>query len=519
MRTLLLVVSSPVRAEAVRGALAPHGWNVVDAENGPAALRALAARACDSVLIDAATVNPRVACEVLAAAETGLPLYVLANAGEEKLPAGATALINPALPPSKLSVRLAETHEEETADDVAPVAADGRQWTSEEIFGDLISDLQEGAEPEEPFPAVPAPAAAPPSEEETTSGGTLPSLGSYELLDRIAVGGMAEVWKAERHGAEGFRKTVAIKKIRRELTENRAFVRMFIQEAKLAASLHHDNIVEIYDLGRMDDEYCIAMEYVDGQDLRTLMNAATRARFKVPLPIALLLSARIVSALAYAHGRRASGDSGEGIVHCDVSPRNVLISREGHVKLCDFGIAKAAHLAEPAGKAALQGKVQYMSPEQASGERLDPRSDLFSFGVLLYELVTGRRPFAETPEETLLEAVKRAEPAPPRSIAPDLPPAVEEIILRCLRRTPAERYSSASGLQTALGMVLSDFEQRPGQADLVRWVSVVEEGRRADAEEGRGGRVDEETPADAVEESSTAPASTWGERFKGFFGR
>src|SRR5262249_30572295 len=165
--------------------------------------------------------------------------------------------------------------------------------------------------------------------------------GQYTLLEKIAAGGMAEVWKARMRGVEGFQKTVAIKKILPHLTNNSEFIGMFIDEAKLAAHLSHHNIIHIYDLGKIARDYYIAMEYVDGKDLRSIMNAARRKDLPLPLGLALLVAARLAAALDYAHRKRDFEGRELGLVHRDVSPQNVLITFEGDIKLCDFGIAKA----------------------------------------------------------------------------------------------------------------------------------------------------------------------------------
>ncbi|MCB1008706.1 MAG: serine/threonine protein kinase, partial [Acidobacteria bacterium] len=191
--------------------------------------------------------------------------------------------------------------------------------------------------------------------------------GQYTLLERIAVGGMAEVWKARMKGVEGFQKTVAIKKILSHLTDSSDFVTMFIDEAKLAAQLNHNNIIHIYDLGKIDDAYFIAMEYVDGKDLRTILNAARQRERSIPLGLALVIASALAGALDHAHRKKDFEGHELGLVHRDVSPQNVLISYEGDIKLCDFGIVKAVTKASKTQMGALKGKLQYMSPEQAWG--------------------------------------------------------------------------------------------------------------------------------------------------------
>src|SRR5262249_41816754 len=205
--------------------------------------------------------------------------------------------------------------------------------------------------------------------------------GQYEILERIAAGGMAELYKAKRTGVEGFQKIVAIKKILPHLADDEAFVTMFADEAKLAAQLNHPNIIHIYDLGKIQaGGYFIAMEYVDGRDLRAIETSASELGVPFPVPLAVYVASKVASALDYAHRRRDAESNDLNIVHRDVSPQNILISYEGDIKLCDFGIAKATSKASRTQSGALKGKIQYMSPEQAWGKPIDRRSDLFSLG-------------------------------------------------------------------------------------------------------------------------------------------
>ena len=218
--------------------------------------------------------------------------------------------------------------------------------------------------------------------------------GQYEVLERIASGGMAELSKARRSGVEGFQKIVAIKKILPHLADNDEFITMFADEAKLAAQLNHPNIVHIFDLGKIEaGGYFIAMEFVDGRDLRSLLQSARDFGTPLPVPLAVYIASKIAAALDYAHRRRDGEGRELNIVHRDVSPANILISYEGDIKLCDFGIAKAASKASETQSGALKGKVQYMSPEQAWGRPLDRRSDIFSLGCVLFEMLAEQKLF------------------------------------------------------------------------------------------------------------------------------
>lgn len=296
--------------------------------------------------------------------------------------------------------------------------------------------------------------------------------GQYTLLEKVAVGGMAEVWKARMRGVEGFQKTVAIKKILPHMTDNAEFVGMFIDEAKLAAQLSHPNIVHIYDLGKIGRDFYIAMEYVEGKDLRSLLNAARRKGMKLPLGLALLIAARLASALDYAHRKRDFEEREMGIVHRDVSPQNVLLTYEGDVKLCDFGIAKAVSKATGGHTqiGALKGKLQYMSPEQAWGRPVDSRSDLFSLGAVLFEMVTGERQFPGDTEISVLELVRQGRVRTPRQVDPSIPREVDEIVARALAVDPQQRFASAGEMKQKIEAVLTALTPSPSPTDLAAFI-------------------------------------------------
>jgi serine/threonine protein kinase len=293
--------------------------------------------------------------------------------------------------------------------------------------------------------------------------------GQYLLLDRIATGGMAEVFRAKRKGVEGFEKIVAVKRILPHLSHNKDFIEMFIDEAKMVAGLSHPNIVQIFELGKIDDTYFIAMEYVDGKDLRTILTEV-RAKGIVPdVDLAALIISKVGSALEYAH-RQCDAEGRElRIVHRDVSPQNILISREGEVKLVDFGIAKAAIKAHHTDSGSLRGKLMYMSPEQAWGRPIDNRSDIFSLGVVLFEMLTGRNLFIGDSEMSILERVRQANVLPPSTLNPAVPIELEAVATRALRREPEERYQDASEMLVHLDTYL---RRRPavGSADLARFL-------------------------------------------------
>jgi len=297
--------------------------------------------------------------------------------------------------------------------------------------------------------------------------------GQYTLQEKIAAGGMAEVWKARMRGVEGFQKTVAIKKILPHLTDNSEFIGMFIDEAKLAAQLSHPNIIHIYDLGKIGRDYYIAMEYVEGKDLRSIMNAARKKGMALPLGLALLIASRLASALDYAHRKRDFEGRELGLVHRDVSPQNVLITFEGDIKLCDFGIAKAVSKASQTQMGALKGKLQYMSPEQAWGKAVDARSDIFSLGAILFEMLTGERLFPGDNEMSVLEAVRGGRTRTAREISSAVPPEVDDIVRKALALDPEDRFASAGEIQARLESVLYGLKPTPGPTDLSAYLHLL----------------------------------------------
>ncbi len=297
--------------------------------------------------------------------------------------------------------------------------------------------------------------------------------GQYTLLKKIALGGMAEVWKARMKGVEGFQKTVAIKKILHHLTDNDSFVNMFIDEAKLAAQLSHPNITHIYDLGKLNEDYYIAMEFVEGRNLRAVLTAASNASTRMPVGVVLLVAARLASALDYAHRKRDFDGQQLGLVHRDVSPQNVLLSYEGDIKLCDFGIVKAVSRTQHTQLGALKGKLQYMSPEQARGQSVDARSDLFSLGSLIFEMLVGRRLFPGDNELSVLEAVRECNLPAPVDIDPTIPASVDELVRQALRKDPDDRFQTASEMQQRIESILYSLDPTPSQADLAAFMHQV----------------------------------------------
>jgi len=312
------------------------------------------------------------------------------------------------------------------------------------------------------------------------------SLGPYRLLDRVAVGGMAEVFKAKRSGVEGFEKVVALKRILPHLSENKEFLTMFVDEAKMVAGLTHPNIVQIFDLGKIDSSYYIAMEYVHGHDLRSIVKRTRNKGLRMPLDLSLRVVSQVCSALEYAHRKKDERGQPMEIVHRDVSPQNILIAFEGDVKLADFGIAKAATKASKTERGALRGKLLYMSPEQAWGRAIDHRSDVFSLGLVLYEMVSEHKPFAGADSEaTILELVRKCVITPPRQVNSRVPEALDRVIMKALARNPEERYQDAGQMQRGIEKIL---RERPPVTtrDLARFLELLYDKEEREGSEAAG---------------------------------
>jgi len=274
--------------------------------------------------------------------------------------------------------------------------------------------------------------------------------GKYSLLGHLATGGMAEVWLARQAGMQGFEKIVVIKRARPELTD-RDTVQRFLDEARLVATLEHPNIAQVYEIGFVNGSYFFVMEYVDGTDLRRLIEAAIAKRKRVPLADALYMMIHVCSALHYAHEKHDLEGHPLHIIHRDVSPSNVLLSHDGGIKVCDFGVAKAhRRSAKDTQNGVVKGKFSYMSPEQCQSRPVDRRSDVFSIGVLLYELTTLSKLFRARNEYALLQQVAEANIPPPSSRLPSYPRELEQIVLKALARDPRDRYQTAQALQLAL---------------------------------------------------------------------
>ncbi|HLM48519.1 MAG TPA: protein kinase, partial [Myxococcaceae bacterium] len=273
--------------------------------------------------------------------------------------------------------------------------------------------------------------------------------GKYQLLKKLATGGMAEVWLARQRGIEGFAKNVVVKRILPHLSEDAEFVDMFGNEARIAARFSHSNIAQVYEFGEANGTYYIAMEYIHGEDLGRVMRKAYNAGGWIARPLAIRIVASACEGLYYAHTR--SDDSGRPlkVVHRDISPQNILVSFDGSVKLVDFGIAKAADQASMTKSGAIKGKFAYMAPEQAAGKPLDHRADIFAIGLVLYELITGQRPLKRESELGTLQAALECNISAPSQIA-EVPAELDSVVMKALAKAADDRYQNARQFQVAL---------------------------------------------------------------------
>jgi Protein kinase domain len=292
------------------------------------------------------------------------------------------------------------------------------------------------------------------------------TFGKYRLLELLASGGMAEVWRAEVAGPGGFEKELALKLVRADLGSQPELARLFEQEARLASRLGHANVVQVFEYDVVDGRHYLAMELVRGRTLRQVVDRCREVGVRLGLARAVHLGAEVARALAYAH-RLADRGSPLGIVHRDVSPQNVLVSFEGEVKLADFGIARALGAAEHTAPGAVKGKIAYMAPEQARGEPVDARADLFALGVVLWELLSGRRLFARDSEAAALAALLSAEPVSrPSEWNEEVPPELDAVVLSALERDPERRTRSADEMLAALAALELGIARAPEELDL-----------------------------------------------------
>lgn len=337
--------------------------------------------------------------------------------------------------------------------------------------------------------------------------------GKYKLLELIARGGMAEVFKAKSFGADGFEKVVVIKRILPELAQNQQFVEMAINEAKLAVALSHANIVQVFDLGREEDTYFIVMEYVHGMDFADALRRSRKRGERAPVELCVYTCSETARALDYAHRRRDAQLRPLNIVHRDISPQNLLLSFEGEVKVTDFGIAKARTSIEEAGT--IKGKYAYMAPEQAKGQPVDARADVFALGVVLYESLIGKNPFQERTAYETLRRVQAGEKVPLAIAWPECPEELARIVEKAMHPDREKRHASAAKLYEDLAGFLYSSRKRVTSHDMAEWLERLRDdaGQTNEADRVRdaledAGRSSVRTPVEIPASSSRPGPST-----------
>jgi eukaryotic-like serine/threonine-protein kinase len=280
-------------------------------------------------------------------------------------------------------------------------------------------------------------------------------VGKYILEERVAVGGMAEIFRAHTApDADDLERTIAIKRLHPHLAADADFVKMLVNEAKLAVRLNHKNICQIFDLERHGDGYFIVMEYIHGRTLGRLIDKYKAQGQLMPLPLALFITQELCSGLSYAHRRRDGQGKPLEIIHRDISPQNVLLTFEGEVKVIDFGIAKASMHASSSDAGQIKGKFQYMSPEQARGDKVDQRTDVFSVGAILYEMLTGQMLYDEPEEGRLMQLARRGQFQPITAHRGDIPAEIEKLVMKALARDLNQRFQTAQQMQLAASQLM-----------------------------------------------------------------
>lgn len=327
-------------------------------------------------------------------------------------------------------------------------------------------------------------------------------LGRYECLIPLAEGGMANVWAARLLGARGFERLVAIKTISAALAEDPSFSAMFLDEAHYASRIRHPNVVAVLDLGELGDLLYLVMEWVDGEPLSSLARDALARGRGFPLPVVGRIVLDVCAGLHAAHGLTGDDGASLGLVHRDVSPQNVMVSRDGQVKLLDFGLAKATLVAgERTEPGHTKGKLGFMAPEQALGEQLDRRADLFPIGVMLFQLLTGKHPFRATHTMATLQRLLSAPLPAPRALCPSLPDDLDAVVVRAMQREPGARHSSAAELADELSSALAG--EVATSAELASFVDELAGPRLAERQ--RRLRVATAVERDAPPESGASP--------------
>jgi serine/threonine protein kinase len=293
---------------------------------------------------------------------------------------------------------------------------------------------------------------------------------SYQILAKLATGGMAEIFLARGEGVAGVERYCVLKRILRDRASDVHFVRMFLDEARLAAQLQHPNIAQVYDIGKLGDSYFFTMEYVHGETVRALLHRAQGLRKRLPINCVLTIAAGTAAGLHHAHDRLGLDGRPLGIVHRDVSPSNLMVSYEGGVKVVDFGVAKAEDRSQETKSGTVKGKISYLSPEQCRGKRVDRRSDLFSLGICFWEMLTTERLFKRASDFDNMNAIVTEGTPPPSSRRPDVPPEIDALVLRLLSKSPDDRFQTADELVEAIEGVAARTSSVLSASALARFV-------------------------------------------------
>jgi len=276
---------------------------------------------------------------------------------------------------------------------------------------------------------------------------------SYAILAKLATGGMAEIFLARTESAAGVERHVVLKRVLPQRATDIAFVHMFLDEVRLASQLQHPNIAQVFDTGKLGDSYFFTMEYVHGETVRELLHRSYAVGQPIPIGCALTIVAGAAAGLHHAHERVGTDGQPLGIVHRDVSPSNLMVSYEGNVKVVDFGVAKASHRSSETQAGTVKGKIGYMAPEQCRGSEIDLRCDVFSLGIVLWELLVGERLFKRVTDYESMEAIVDEPTPPPSSKRPDIPPELDAVVLKLLAKDPDDRYQSAEEAHEAIETV------------------------------------------------------------------
>ncbi|MCC6667282.1 MAG: serine/threonine protein kinase [Polyangiaceae bacterium] len=342
----------------------------------------------------------------------------------------------------------------------------------------------------------------------------------YHVIEKIAAGGMAEVFRGESAGIEGFRKKVAIKRVLPKLSANSEFIQMFLDEARLGAYLCHSKCVQVFDIGQGGGAHFIVMEYVDGADLKEVLDYLSAHKQQMRIEVACRVAMDVCEGLAYAHAACDHTGRCLDIVHRDISPHNVLITRFGEVKLVDFGLAKASSHLNAEDEDMVKGKFGYLAPEVTMGQRPDKRVDIFAAGILLWEMLAGRRLFLGDTDVETFKLVRAAAIPDPRQFRPDIPDEVLTVLGKALAKDPAQRYQSGNDFARDLGLVLRKLS-RP-----VTYLDIAEVVRLAADERARRRKAEGKTQAgdigdlvlDALHQFSGSPGSVASEAIRATLG-